>query len=70
MSKRLLVIDDDEFVRKAFTLALTGSGYEVETAESKVTCPPQKLVQLLDYGLRKGGRCSGKPTLLNKSLTN
>ncbi len=34
MSKRVLVIDDDEFVRKAFTLALTGSGYEVETAES------------------------------------
>ena len=34
MSKRILVIDDDEFVRKAFTLALTGSGYEVDTAES------------------------------------
>ena len=34
MSKRILVIDDDEFVRKSFTLALTGSGYEVDTAES------------------------------------
>ncbi len=34
MSKRVLVIDDDDCVRKAFTLALTGSGYEVETAES------------------------------------
>ncbi len=34
MSKRVLVIDDDEFVRKSFTLVLTGSGYEVDTAES------------------------------------
>lgn len=34
MSKRILVIDDDEFVRKSFTLALSGSGYEVDTAES------------------------------------
>ncbi len=34
MSKRILVIDDDEFVRKAFTLALSGSAYEVDTAES------------------------------------
>ena len=34
MSKRILVIDDDEFVRKSFTLALSGSGYEVDTVES------------------------------------
>ena len=34
MSKRILVIDDDEAIRKSFTLALMGSGYEVETAES------------------------------------
>ena len=34
MSKRRLVIDDDEFIRKSFTLALSGSGYEVDTVES------------------------------------
>jgi DNA-binding response OmpR family regulator len=34
MSKRILVIDDDEAIRKSFTLALMRSGYEVETAES------------------------------------
>jgi len=34
MTKTILVIDDDEDVRKSFTLALEGSGYEVETVES------------------------------------
>ena len=34
MSNRILVIDDDDCVRNAFTLALLGSGYEVDTAES------------------------------------
>lgn len=34
MTKRILVIDDDEHVRKSFTLSLEGSGYEVETVES------------------------------------
>ena len=34
MSKRILVIDDDEAVRKAFALRLDGTGYQVDTAES------------------------------------
>jgi len=34
MSKRILVIDDDEAVRKSFTLALEDTGYHVDTAES------------------------------------
>ena len=34
MSKRILVIDDDESVRKAFVLALEDTGYQVDTAES------------------------------------
>ncbi len=34
MSKRILAIDDDEVIRKSFTLALEDTGYEVDTAES------------------------------------
>ena len=34
MSKRILVIDDDEAIRKSFMLALEDTVYEVDTAES------------------------------------
>lgn len=34
MNKRILVIDDDEDVRKSFVLSLEDSGYGVDTAES------------------------------------
>ena len=34
MSKRILVIDDEEAVRESFTLALGDAGLEVDTAES------------------------------------
>lgn len=34
MSKRILVIDDEEAVRKSFILALEDTDYQVETAES------------------------------------
>ena len=34
MSKRILVIDDDEAIRKSFTLTLEDAGYEVYAAES------------------------------------
>lgn len=34
MSKRVLVIDDEEAVRKSFTLALEDTDYQVDTAES------------------------------------
>ena len=34
MEGRILVIDDDEAVRKSFTLALEDSEYHVDTAES------------------------------------
>ena len=34
MSKHILVIDDDEAVRKSFVLALEDTQYQVETAES------------------------------------
>jgi CheY-like chemotaxis protein len=34
MGKRILVIDDDSGVRKAFELSLKGTGYQVDTAES------------------------------------
>ncbi|MBN1797868.1 MAG: response regulator [Spirochaetales bacterium] len=34
MNIKILVIDDDQIIRKAFTLALKESGYEVHTAES------------------------------------
>ncbi len=34
MSKRILVIDDEEVIRKSFTLALEGTGAQVETTES------------------------------------
>ena len=33
MSKSILVIDDDEAIRKSFTLALYDTGYKVETVE-------------------------------------
>ena len=32
--KRILVIDDDEAIRKSFALALEDTGYQVDTAES------------------------------------
>ena len=34
MSKRILVIDDEEAARMSFTLALEDTGFEVDTAES------------------------------------
>ena len=34
MSINILVIDDEEVIRKSFILALNGTGYNVETAES------------------------------------
>ena len=34
MSISILVIDDEEVIRKSFILALDGTGYNVETAES------------------------------------
>ncbi len=34
MSKRILVIDDDEAVRKSFILALEDTAYQVEAVES------------------------------------
>lgn len=34
MSKRILVIDDEEAIRKSFILALEGTEYQVETVES------------------------------------
>ena len=34
MSKRILVIDDDESIRKSFTLALEDTAYQVDTVES------------------------------------
>lgn len=34
MSDRILVIDDDEAIRKSFTLALEDAPYQVDTAES------------------------------------
>ncbi len=34
MSKRILVIDDDVGIRKAFVLALKETGYQVDTAET------------------------------------
>ncbi len=34
MSKRVLVIDDEEAIRKSFTLALEDTDYQVDTAES------------------------------------
>jgi len=37
MSKRILVIDDEEAVRKSFALALMDTGYQVETVESGET---------------------------------
>ncbi len=33
MNKRILVIDDEEAIRKSFSLSLMDSGYEVETVE-------------------------------------
>ena len=34
MNKRILVIDDDEAIRKSFVLALEDNVYQVDTAES------------------------------------
>ncbi len=34
MSIKMLVIDDEEVIRKSFVLALEGTSYQVETAES------------------------------------
>ena len=34
MIKRILVIDDDEAIRKVFLLAVEGTGFQVDTAES------------------------------------
>ena len=34
MSSRILVIDDDAFIRKSFILALEDTGYQVDTVES------------------------------------
>jgi DNA-binding response OmpR family regulator len=37
MNKQILVIDDDEAIRKSFKLALDEAGYRVDTAESGET---------------------------------
>ncbi len=34
MNKNILVIDDEEDIRKSFVLALKGTGYQVDTAET------------------------------------
>ena len=34
INKRILVIDDEEAIRKSFTLALEDTGYQVDTADS------------------------------------
>lgn len=34
MSKRVLIVDDDEAIRKSFTLTLEDTGYQTETAAS------------------------------------
>ncbi len=34
MSKRILVIDDDEAIRKSFILTFEDAGYQIDTAES------------------------------------
>jgi len=34
MTKRILVIDDEEAIRKSFILALEDTAYQVDTAES------------------------------------
>ena len=34
MSSRILVVDDEEMIRKLFNLALEGTAHQVETAES------------------------------------
>ncbi len=34
MSKRILVIDDDEIIRDSFCLALEDTGYQIDTAKS------------------------------------
>jgi CheY-like chemotaxis protein len=34
MMKRILVIDDDEGIRKLFLLSLEGKGFQIDTAES------------------------------------
>ena len=34
MSKRILVIDDEEAIRKSFVLALEDTGYRIDTADS------------------------------------
>jgi CheY-like chemotaxis protein len=34
MIKRVLVIDDNEMVRKSFVLALEDTGFQIETAKS------------------------------------
>jgi len=34
MSKRILVIDDEEAIRKSFSLALEDTGYQLDTVES------------------------------------
>ena len=34
MSRKILVIDDEEAIRKSFILALEGTGCQIETAES------------------------------------
>jgi len=33
-ASRILVVDDDESIRKSFTVALTGAGYLVDTADN------------------------------------
>ncbi len=52
MSKRILIIDDEESVRDAFTLALRNTDYEIETAADgvigleKAKATPQDLIYL------------------------
>jgi CheY-like chemotaxis protein len=58
MSKRILVIDDDPSVRKAFDLALRGQGYELVLAdggEAGVAAAAERTPDLVYLDLRMPG---------------
>jgi len=43
MSKRILVIDDEDAIRKAFVLSLEDMDFEVDTADSGMKVSPRTL---------------------------
>ena len=47
--KTILVIDDDEAVRKAFDLAYRDTSYQVETAESGEKAGQSRLIIFLKF---------------------